>query len=504
MALLKFFEGKEGSYSPSSHSGGLYFAKDTGIILFKGVRYGGQPDLSDYATKSDISNLQGQVNNKASIGHTHKVSEITDLVIADSSHNGLMSSGDKSKLENAYGWVSDNQGKLKFASVDILKGFNGSSLWDDTQSSVCISTGNKPIVLKLTNLDGEEKQIAFNPTTGIGLDIYGQSDSMVPLASVVGDPSMCKVGSNEFEPHVLLKLTLPNATSSKDGLMSKNDKSNLDEVATDKAKIVKHVFFNMASSVTSPGTTLDHDITVGDNKFGLFFNGPMAAQYTTYPDPIKSGSSVQTIKVSMPPATASTNGFMTKTQASQLSSLYTAHNGKTYLPLSGGTVTGYTAFNNGLESGNGITVRNQGLELYSSTYPFIDFHYGNSSADYTSRIIESSSGVLKINEVSLSSGQVTATKVTQTSDERLKENINPITDDLDKMSNISFKEFNYKSDKNKIKSYGVIAQDLEEVGLKNLVVEDANGYKSVDYTALLILEIQRLRNEIDILKSKLS
>ena len=69
---------------------------------------------------------------------------------------------------------------------------------------------------------------------------------------------------------------------------------------------------------------------------------------------------------------------------------------------------------------------------------------------------------------------------------------------------VKFFEFNYISDKNKTKSYGVIAQDLEKVGLKNLVIEDADGYKSVDYNALLILEIQRLRNEIDILKSKIS
>ena len=44
----------------------------------------------------------------------------------------------------------------------------------------------------------------------------------------------------------------------------------------------------------------------------------------------------------------------------------------------------------------GFTVKNAGLELYMST-PFIDFHFGDSNAGYTSRIIELESGKLNIN-----------------------------------------------------------------------------------------------------------
>lgn len=47
----------------------------------------------------------------------------------------------------------------------------------------------------------------------------------------------------------------------------------------------------------------------------------------------------------------------------------------------------------------GLTEYREGrIELYRSL-PFIDFHYGNSTADYTSRIIENSSGNLNINGV---------------------------------------------------------------------------------------------------------
>lgn len=41
-----------------------------------------------------------------------------------------------------------------------------------------------------------------------------------------------------------------------------------------------------------------------------------------------------------------------------------------------------------------VAIKNQGLELYHAT-PYIDFHFGNSDADYTSRIIESKSGTLQ-------------------------------------------------------------------------------------------------------------
>lgn len=42
-----------------------------------------------------------------------------------------------------------------------------------------------------------------------------------------------------------------------------------------------------------------------------------------------------------------------------------------------------------------VAIKNQGLELYHAT-PYIDFHFGNSDADYTSRIIESASGTLNV------------------------------------------------------------------------------------------------------------
>lgn len=58
------------------------------------------------------------------------------------------------------------------------------------------------------------------------------------------------------------------------------------------------------------------------------------------------------------------------------------------LPTTGGTVTGATTFNYAL------TLKS-GLELYGPQ-PYIDFHFGNSTADYTARLIENVIGNLQV------------------------------------------------------------------------------------------------------------
>lgn len=118
---------------------------------------------------------------------------------------------------------------------------------------------------------------------------------------------------------------------------------NLVEVdySVDSSSWIKQIYFNKSSSITSPNNSLSHDIAPTDNKVGFLFNSPLVATYKTYEDPVDSSRKyVQTIQVNMLDATSARNGYMTKTQASQLSSLYTSHGGKSYLPLSGGTVTG--------------------------------------------------------------------------------------------------------------------------------------------------------------------
>lgn len=97
------------------------------------------------------------------------------------------------------------------------------------------------------------------------------------------------------------------------------------------------------------------------------------------------------------------------------------------------------------------------------------------------------------------SKSIYASSFYENSDIRLKENIRRI-DQSDLTKQVDLVQFNFKD--SDTKKYGVIAQQLEQVGLQNLVYEN-DGKKAVDYISLLVLEIQRLRNEIGELKQEI-
>ena len=113
---------------------------------------------------------------------------------------------------------------------------------------------------------------------------------------------------------------------------------------------------------------------------------------------------------------------------------------------------------------------------------------------------------------SFSSGTITTTGIVSTgdivafstSDKRLKDNITPITNALEKVASISGNtfEWNEKSDKEGSET-GVIAQEVEALGLPDVVTTRDNGYKAVRYeklVPLLIEAIKELKIEVEELK----
>jgi len=92
-------------------------------------------------------------------------------------------------------------------------------------------------------------------------------------------------------------------------------------------------------------------------------------------------------------------------------------------------------------------------------------------------------------------GTITASQAIYSSDRNLKENINFVErEDINKVKNIFTKSFNFKDDDTKRKVYGVIAQEVQEVGLNELVHTKDDGTLAVDYTSLLILKTAYLEN----------
>lgn len=102
-----------------------------------------------------------------------------------------------------------------------------------------------------------------------------------------------------------------------------------------------------------------------------------------------------------------------------------------------------------------------------------------------------------------------ATGYNNSSDARLKENMCSIEGDIDKLNDVKLIEFSYKNDENHTKHYGVTAQNLEEVGLNNLVSNippvnpEDEPYKGVDYISFLVLKIAQLEKKVCDLEKKL-
>jgi len=86
-----------------------------------------------------------------------------------------------------------------------------------------------------------------------------------------------------------------------------------------------------------------------------------------------------------------------------------------------------------------------------------------------------------------------------TSDIRLKENIKPIENALDKISKISGNTYDWKAELKDVHGYegndvGVIAQEVEAV-LPQLVQDRDNGYKAVKYDKLVALLIEGIKEQ---------
>jgi len=112
---------------------------------------------------------------------------------------------------------------------------------------------------------------------------------------------------------------------------------------------------------------------------------------------------------------------------------------------------------------------------------------------------------------SATAGEIRATNdVTAfySSDERLKENITPIENPIEKLMAINGVTFDWKEGFDEVHSHkgadtGVIAQQIEAIGLPEIVTTRENGFKAVKYeklNALLIEGFKAQQNEINELK----
>ena len=154
-------------------------------------------------------------------------------------------------------------------------------------------------------------------------------------------------------------------------------------------------------------------------------------------------------------------------------------------------------------AGGGVGTLQQVTDSGSATDVQVQFENTTDSTSKTTGAVTIGGG-LGVNNTINAGGDVIAYA---SSDERLKDNIKPIENPLEVISQISGNTFDWNIEKQNIyngKDYGVIAQEIQKV-MPELVDTRDNGYLAVKYdkiVPLLIESIKELKREIEELKSK--
>jgi hypothetical protein len=97
------------------------------------------------------------------------------------------------------------------------------------------------------------------------------------------------------------------------------------------------------------------------------------------------------------------------------------------------------------------------------------------------------------------------TLITGASDIRLKENITPLQNSLEKVMQLNGVTFTWKADPNKKQNIGFIAQEFEKVIPELVFTNESDGYKGINYaevSAVLAEAIKQLKAENDRLKAE--
>jgi hypothetical protein len=168
----------------------------------------------------------------------------------------------------------------------------------------------------------------------------------------------------------------------------------------------------------------------------------------------------------------------------------------TKMPLSGGTFTG----NINIGNNNISDVQNIYLDdaIYSTgdTDTYMQFHASNQW-----RVVAGGTERLEVN-----GGTITANGTfNNTSDERLKENIQPIGGALSDVCKLQGVSFDWKDTGES--TYGFIAQQVEPILPELVATDEEDGIKSVNYVGLighLVEAIKEQQAQIDALTAKLN
>lgn len=189
--------------------------------------------------------------------------------------------------------------------------------------------------------------------------------------------------------------------------------------------------------------------------------------------------------------------------------------------------TAMTIKNNGAAAGVGLKlsgIRNLGTDASG----FIDFENTDGTTDILARLdvrnqnADNTQGSFRISLMSTTlqqrlllthegnltiTGKFNSQGIQETSDARFKKNINSISDALSTVMNLEGVTYNWRTEEFPERSfgermeYGVIAQQIEKI-VPELVATDEDGYKSVQYSHMVPLLLEAIKEQQAIINSQ--
>jgi hypothetical protein len=153
----------------------------------------------------------------------------------------------------------------------------------------------------------------------------------------------------------------------------------------------------------------------------------------------------------------------------------------------------------------GIGVQDYTLYFRTGAGSSFSWHFGGSHVTAANNPGAGGSEMMRLNSLGnlYVTGSVTSPFTLNSSDIRLKTEIRPLQDSLDKVLRLRGVSYVLKADETRSRKIGVIAQELEQE-YPELVATDDKGMKSVAYanlTAVLIEAVKGLKAENDALKT---
>ena len=484
-------------------------------------------DLSD-ATNYATSNLSGTITNSqlaGSIAASKLAGSIGNSKLSNSAitisgtsvslgssisdetlfgGTGIVSGSSQVSLETVTGGSGIQSGSI--TNADLAGSIANGKLANSSISvdGVSISLGGSVSTLQLgtsstTALAGDTTTITTSQANAITANTAKNTNVSTDLSKTTA-ASQITIHSSDGDDVVIGE-----ATGTIAGLMSTTHHDKLDGIES-SADVTD--MGNVRSALNNAMTS--NTLTIGDGSTTTTFPGSIVVTGTT------TTNNVETVSTSNGVVFEGNNAD--SNEVTLLAGTVSADRTAT-LPDKTGTIamtSDIPTNNSGLTNGAGYITS---FDITTQT----DSKYLRSNANDTA------TGIISITNSTASTSKTTgALKVTggvgisgalnvggdvvayASSDERLKDNIELISNPIEKVQSLKGVTWNWNSNADELQqslpNVGVIAQDVEKV-LPQLVTDRDNGFKGVDYaklTGLLIEAIKDQQKQIDELKSKLS